>query len=70
MKSAAGMCFGFWLAILLAPWDTASRANTSGKTAQCVEHKPWLMSKKYNCTPAEASALQRDGRTNPQNTPR
>ncbi len=36
-------------------------ASGDGKTETCVEHKPWLMSRKYLCTPAEAAALKAEG---------
>jgi hypothetical protein len=47
-----------WLlwAVVATPWRNAP---IDGKTETCVEHRQWLMSKKYLCTPAEAEAQRK-----------
>ena len=53
MKLVIGFVLGFLLADLMC-----GKMNTDhGRTETCVEERPWLMGKKWMCTPEEKRRL-------------
>ncbi len=51
---------GLFMGVLLtlAFTSTPNAQRSDGKTETCTEEAPYLMSKKYECTPAEKARLQ------------